>query len=244
MDIPNSNTLAPTGQHILIVDDDAAILNLVKQKLELVGFTTTTAYSGADALDKINRYGVPHLAIVDISMPGMGGFEFCERIQRFTDLPIILLSAIDEEDIIVQGIERFAEDYMTKPFSPRELLARVQRVLRRIGDFGYALRPVIQVDDHLSVDFAHQRVFIRAESLRLTPIETKLLYILMRNAGHAVTSDFLLRRLWPLDEVYEEALRVHIHRLRRKIETNPGQPRYVITRRGVGYQFPRRNNGL
>jgi DNA-binding response OmpR family regulator len=240
MDLSNSTFFALTEQqHILIVDDDAAILNLVKQKLEMAGFATTTALSGAEALNKIRRNGVPHLAIVDISMPGMDGFEFCERIQRFTDLPIILLSAIDEEDIIVQGIERFAEDYMTKPFSPRELLARVQRVLRRIGDFGYALKPVIHVDDHLEVDFANQHVSIRGNPLSLTPTETKLLYILMRNAGHVVTADFLLHRLWPLEEVYEEALRVHIHRLRRKIETEPGKPRYIVTQRGRGYQFPK-----
>ncbi len=237
MDISNSNAFTLTGQHILIVDDDAAILNLVKQKLEMAGFATITACSGAEALDKISRYGVPHLAIVDISMPGMDGFEFCEQVQRFSDLPIILLSAIDEEDIIVQGIERFAEDYMTKPFSPRELLARVQRVLRRMGDFRYALEPIIQVDDYLGVDFANQRVFIQGNPLSLTPTETKLLYILMRNAGHVVTADFLLHRLWPLEEVYEEALRVHIHRLRGKIEADPGKPQYIITQRGIGYQF-------
>jgi len=241
MDLSNSSFLDLTKQrHILIVDDDAAILNLVKEKLEIAGFATTTAFSGVEALNKIKRNGVPHLAIVDISMPGMGGFEFCERIQRFTDLPIILLSAIDEEDIIVQGIERFAEDYMTKPFSPRELLARVQRVLRRIGDFGYTLKPVISVDDYLGVDFANQRVLIQGNPLPLTPTETKVLYILMRNAGRVVTADFLLHRLWPLEEVYEEALRVHIHCLRRKIETEPGKPRYIITRRGMGYQFPKR----
>jgi DNA-binding response OmpR family regulator len=92
---------------------------------------------------------------------------------------------------------------------------------------------------YLEVDFANQHVFIRGNPLSLTPTETKLLYILMRNAGHVVTADFLLHRLWPLEEVYEEALRVHIHRLRRKIETEPGKPRYIVTRRGRGYQFPK-----
>jgi DNA-binding response OmpR family regulator len=144
---------------------------------------------------------------------------------------------VAEEETIVCGIERCAEDYIIKPFSPRELLARVQRLLRRIGDFAYTLDPVVQVDDRLAVDFAHQQVTVEGRSVALTPTETKLLYILMRNAGRTVTTDFLLRRLWPLEGVFEDTLRVHIHRLRQKIETNPNQPHYIATERGMGYRF-------
>jgi DNA-binding response OmpR family regulator len=117
-------------------------------------------------------------------------------------------------------------------------VARVQRVLRHIGDFAYTLEPVTRVDDRLAVDFAHQQALVGGQPVPLTPTETKLLYILMRNAGRTVTTGFLLRRLWPLEEVFEDTLRAHIHRLRRKIEPTPAQPRYIVTERGIGYSFP------
>ena len=224
-------------QRILVVDDDPKIRRLLELKLDHAGFEVFVAASGQDALDAISRHGLPHLAIVDIMMPGMTGFEFCEIVQQFCDLPIILLTAVDEEEVIVEGIERFAEDYIVKPFSPRELVARVERVLRRIGNFAYTLEPVIQIDGRLSVDIAHQRAIVGGESAELTPTETKLLYILMRNAGRTVTTDFLLRRLWPLEQVFEDTLRVHVHRLRQKIELDPGKPCYVVTERSVGYRF-------
>jgi DNA-binding response OmpR family regulator len=219
------------------VDDDPKVRRLVELKLDHAGFEVRTAASGKEALDIIAQYGLPHLAIVDIMMPGLNGFEFCEAVQEFSDLPVIMLTAVDDEDTVIRGIERFAEDYIIKPFSPRELLARVQRVLRRIGDFAYTIEPVTQVDGRLGVDFAHQRAVVDGQSVDLTPTETKILYILMRNAGRTVTTDFLLRRLWPLEEVFEDTLRVHVHRLRQKIEGNPRQPRYVVTERGLGYRF-------
>jgi DNA-binding response OmpR family regulator len=172
---------------------------------------------------------------VDINMPGMSGFEFCQTVQRFCDLPVILLTAIQEEETVIRGIEHYAEDYVTKPFSPRELVARVRRVLRRAGDLN--LEPVIQVDDRLAVDYAHQQVTVDGQTVSLSPTETKLLYLLMRGAGRTVTTGFLLRRLWPLEEVYEDALRVHVYRLRQKIEPVPSHPRYIVTERGLGYQF-------
>jgi DNA-binding response OmpR family regulator len=224
-------------QRILAVDDDPKVRRLVELKLDHAGFEVRTAASGKEALDIIAQYGLPHLAIVDIMMPGLNGFEFCEAVQEFSDLPVIMLTAVDDEDTVIRGIERFAEDYIIKPFSPRELLARVQRVLRRIGDFAYTIEPVTQVDGRLGVDFAHQRAVVDGQSVDLTPTETKILYILMRNAGRTVTTDFLLRRLWPLEEVFEDTLRVHVHRLRQKIEGNPRQPRYVVTERGLGYRF-------
>ena len=224
-------------ERILVVDDEPAVLRLVRDKLDREGFQVYVAASGQEALGAIERRGLPHLAIVDINMPGMNGFEFCEIVQRFCDLPVILLTAIDEEETVVRGIELYAEDYITKPFSPRELIARVRRVLRRIGDFAYTLEPVIQVDDHLAVDFAHQQATVGGQSVPLSPTETKLLYLLMRSAGRPVMNDFLLRRLWPLEEVFEDALRVHVYRLRHKIEPVPARPRYIVTERGLGYQF-------
>ena len=238
--MPASSVPGPSlarTQRILVVDDDPAILRLVRDKLDRAGFEVWTATSGQRALDVIDRRGLPHLAIVDIMMPEMGGFEFCQTVQEFTDLPVIMLTAVDEEETVIQGIEHFAEDYITKPFSPRELVARVQRVLRRMGDFAYALDPVTRVDDRLAVDLAHLRAIVDGRPVDLTPTEAKILYILIRNAGRTVTTDFLLRRLWPREEVFEDALRVHVHRLRQKIEPVPGQPRYIVTKRGLGYRF-------
>jgi DNA-binding response OmpR family regulator len=224
-------------QRILVIDDDVEILRLVRDKLDRTGFEVFTAANGQQALSVIEQRGLPHLAVVDIDMPVMDGFTFCQTVQQFCDLPVIFLTAIDEEETVIQGIERYAEDYMTKPFSPRELVARVQRVLRRIGDFAYTLNPLTKVDHYLSVDFAHQQVILGGQAIQLSPLETKLLYILMRNAGHTVTNNFLLQRLWPREEVFEDTLRVHVHRLRHKIEPNPSHPTYILTKRGVGYTF-------
>ena len=223
---------------ILVVDDDPALLRMVRDKLDTEGFFVLSAASGQEALQMIERHGLPHLAIVDLMMPEMDGYEFCRTIQQYSDLPVIMLTAIDQEEIVIQGLEHYAEDYVTKPFSPRELVARVRRILRRIGDFAYTLERLIPVDDRLNVDFVRQQVIIDERPVALTPIETKLLYILMRNAGRITTNDFLLRRLWPLEEVFEDTLRVHVHRLRHKIEANPSRPRYIITERGKGYTFP------
>ncbi len=225
-------------QRILVVDDDPVIVRLVKDKLEGAGYEVFTANSGRQALDVLAQRGMPHLAVVDVNMPLMNGFEFCQAVQEFSDLPVILLSAVDDEETIIRGIERYAEDYVVKPFSPRELVARVQRVLRRIGDYAYTLDPITRVDDYLGIDFAHQQAYIDDQVISLTPTEAKLLYILMRNAGRTVSADFLLRRLWPVDEVFEDRLRVHVHRLRHKIEPKPANPRYVLTERGLGYSFP------
>jgi DNA-binding response OmpR family regulator len=219
------------------VDDDPAILRLVRDKFERADFEVLTAGSGQDALDLIAHRGLPHLALVDLNMPGMDGFEFCRRVLRYSDLPIIILTAVDEEETVIQAIELFAEDYVTKPFSPRELVARVRRVLRRIGDFAYCLEPVTRVDERLAVDFVGQRALVGDRPVDLSPTEAKLLYLLMRNAGRPLTSEYLLRRVWPLEEVFEDALRVNIHRLRKKIGANPVGLPYIVTERGVGYCF-------
>ncbi len=229
--------LVSFSQRILVVDDDPVVLRLVRDKLEGAGFEVWTAMSGQQALDLLKSRGFPHLAIIDINMPGMDGFEFCQTVQSYSDLPVIMLTAVDEEETVIRGIEHYAEDYITKPFSPRELVARVQRVLRRIGDFAYALESVIKVDERLAVDFGRQQVIVENHPVALTPTEAKLLYILMRNSGRIVTTDFLLRRLWPLEQVYEDTLRVHIHRLRSKIQGGQREPQYISTERGLGYRF-------
>ena len=224
-------------QRVLVIDDDEAIRRLVGDKLEHEGYQVWTAEDGQHALDIIDQRGLPHLAIVDIHMPGMDGFRFCEIVQAYADLPVIFLTAVDDESSIIRGIKYFAEDYVVKPFSPRELVARVERVLRRIGDFAYTLEPRIQIDAHLEVDLAHQEVSLDGEQVRLTPTENKILHILMGNAPRVVTSSYLLERIWPLTPVQEEVLRVHVHRLRHKLEPHASSKQYIVTERGAGYRF-------
>jgi DNA-binding response OmpR family regulator len=229
---------SPGVRRILAVDDDPDLVRLLRRELEKAGFDVWTAGSAEDALALIEQKGLPHLALVDILLPGQDGLALARRLQEWSDLPIVMLTSVHEEETVVKAIEGFAEDYIRKPFNVREVVARVERVCRRIGDFGYALQPVIRVDDLLEVDFAHQRTRMDGREIPLTATETKLLYVLMRSAGRVVATDFLLRRLWPGDEVFEDTLRVHVHRLRSKIEPTPSRPRYILTERGAGYRFP------
>ncbi|HEY0553165.1 MAG TPA: response regulator transcription factor [Thermoanaerobaculia bacterium] len=228
----------PTDRRILAVEDDPDLLRLIRRELEDAGFTVWACASAEEALGVIDRRGLPHLVLVDILLPGLDGMALARRLHEWSDLPIVMLTSVDEEDTVVHAIERFAEDYIRKPFNPREMVARVERVVRRIGDFAYVLQPVVRVDDALSVDFAQQRAVLADREVALTSTETKLLYVLLRNAGRVVATGFLLRRLWPSDEVFEDTLRVHAHRLRSKIEPEPSRPRYVVTERGAGYRFP------
>ena len=224
-------------QRILAVDDNTFTLRIVQHTLEQAGFQVTTAVSGKDALKIINRHGIPHLAIVDLHMPVMSGFEFCHAVREFSDMPIIMLTAVNSEDTIIQGIEQYAEDYIIKPFNPNELVARVKRVLRRMGDYTYTLDSTTRIDERLMVNFPNREALVEGETISLTPTETKLLYILVRNAGRIVTTEFLLNRIWPLQDAQEDRLHVHVHRLRRKIEVNPNEPGYIIAERGIGYRF-------
>ncbi len=228
----------PGAAHkILVIDDEPDIVSVVRMTLEAEGFEVLTGYSAHDAYDVINRKGLPHLAVLDIMMPGTDGITLARKLQKFSDLPVIMLTAIDEEATVVKTIEEVAEDYVTKPFKPKELAARVKRVIRRMGDFAFRLEALTVIDDRLAVDFAAKRALLNEKPVSLTPTETKILHILIRSARRTVTTEYLLARLWPLDEVFEDTLRVHVHRLRQKIEPNAAKPHYLITQRGVGYSF-------
>ncbi|MDX1415644.1 MAG: response regulator transcription factor [Candidatus Promineifilaceae bacterium] len=224
-------------QRILVVDDNTYTLRIVEHTLAQAGYQASTAVSGNDALRYIDRYGLPHLAIVDLHMPGMSGFEFCRKIHEFSDVPVIMLTAVANEETIIEGLEQHAEDYIVKPFNPPELVARVERVLRRMGDYNYTLEATTQIDDRLFVNFPNREALVDGESVSLTPTEAKLLYILVRNSGRIVTTKFLLDRIWPLQNAQEDRLHVHIHRLRRKIEADHNDPIYILAERGTGYSF-------
>lgn len=224
-------------QIILAVDDDPEVLAVLEAALKRSGYDVRTADSAEKALAVLDDHGLPHLAIIDIRLPGLDGLALCKKIQDISDVPVIMLSVVDDKATVVQAIETYAEDYVTKPFDPAELTARVGRILKRIGDFSYTHQPLIRVDEHLAVDFVHQKVIINERPLALTPTETKLLYILMRDAGKTIITQQILRRVWPDDDADENTLRVHVHRLRQKIEISPSRPRYIVTERGAGYSF-------
>jgi len=230
--------LAPESYRILVVDDNHGLLNAVGMALSQERFRSLTVDSGEAALELMREVGLPHLALVDINMPpGMDGFEFCEAVHEFSDLPIIMLTAIGDEETIVQAIEHHAEDYITKPFSTAVLMARVRRVLRSVGEFASVLEPSAMIDQHLSVNFADCRLTVDGSSVTLTPTETKLLYILMRSAGQPIPAQFIKRRLWP-DVVQDEGrLRVNVHRLRQKLENVQPAHRYIVAQRNAGYTF-------
>jgi DNA-binding response OmpR family regulator len=224
------------GQDVLIVDDDSVIRKVLLYQLENAGYRVWSAESAQQALAIVDQCGLPHLAIVDVMMPGMNGLELCERLLLYSDLPVIMLTAVSDEETLVRSL-LCAEDYIIKPFRAAELLARVQRVLRRMPASIERRGALISVDSILSIDFVHQRVMLQGRSVDLTPTETKLLYILFRNAGRPLPADFLMQRLWPAEDHHKDAVRVNIYRLRRKIEPDPSNPHYILTERELGYYF-------
>jgi len=223
---------------ILVVDDDPDIVSTSCSALKSAGYEVWCAESAEAAMQCLMDRGIPHLAIIDINMPGVDGITLSRQIKERCDLPIVMMTAETDADGVVTALEEFAEDYITKPVELPVLVARVGRVLRRIRDFTYAVEPIMQVDQRLGIEFARCRAVVGSREMALTPTETKLLHILVRDAGRTVRTEYLIQRLWPLEEVFEDTLRVHVCRLRGKIEENPRKPKYVITVRGRGYSFP------
>lgn len=224
-------------RRVLVVDDDPQIRKVVGTGLEQGGFEVWTASTAEQASEMLDSRGVPSLALIDIGLPETSGVELAQSIKAFSDVPIVMLTAVSDAKTIVDTLNEFAEDYVTKPVLLPVLVARVRRVLARIQDSGCARGPAIHVDHRLVVELTHHRILVDGREESLTPTESKLLHILLRNAGRTVRSDFLLGRLWPMEEVFEDTLRVHVYRLRKKIEEDPRSPRYIVTVRGDGYCF-------
>ena len=229
---------------LLAVDDSPQVLRMLTFALETEAVRLLTAESGEEALDLLAEVGLPDLATVDLTMPGgMDGFEFCKRLHRWSDVPVIMLTGVDEQGTVVRAIEQHAEDYVTKPFIPEVLEARINRVLDRVGTFPYPTAMPIRVDGCLRVDFPGRTVYLGEERNSLTPTESRLLYILMRATVETVPSDFLLRRMWPREVVYEDRLHVYVHRLREKLHRPEDEHEYIQSERGVGYRFQPRPAG-
>jgi len=233
---------APYGRQILFVEDDRAVRQDVRQYLERNGYSVYAAERGQQALEIITRV-LPDLALIDLYLPDMSGFDVCRNIKRYADVPIILLTNDSSEDTKVQALEQFAEDYITKPFGMRELEARISRVLRRFSGPAEESYAEMIIDDHLHINFSRHWIEVKGSDneyhrLSLTPIESRIMHILIRNAGRVMTTEALLARVWAGDEeAYPEGLRVHIRRLRVKIEPHPASPKYIVTERGLGYRF-------
>lgn len=224
-------------KQVLVVDDEPRMIDFIRMNLELEGFQVISANNGLDALEMI-RTKLPDLVVLDVMMPQLDGFETLRMLREFSSIPVIMLTAKGEEDDRVRGLELGADDYVTKPFSPRELSSRVRAVLRRAEMPSTPSQAVLKVDDYLSVDFNQREVIVDGERVKLRPTEYRLLYHLIENAGWTVTHEQLLAKVWGY-EYRDEAhyVRLYVNYLREKIEPDPSQPRYILTERGVGYRF-------
>jgi DNA-binding response OmpR family regulator len=229
--------MSKTEKRIAIVDDDHELVQLVKEAFELEGYQVSGFFDGLFFLRHVSTHGLPHLAIIDLHLPSMHGFDVSKKLKALGDVPIVFISNEDEVETIIDGLQQYADDFVTKPFDIRELLIRVQRILSRVRSFDYLNSPITYVDERLSIDFGNGWLLINGEPVPLTPIEANILYILIQNAGSVVTSEALIARVWPTETVFEETLRVHMHRLRRKVEPDLRTPHYIQTERGVGYCF-------
>ena len=222
---------------ILVVDDEERMLRFIRLNLEHDGFQVIEATKGNEALDKM-RTDMPDLILLDIMLPDIDGFEVLKRIREISNIPVIMLTAKGEEDDRVKGLELGADDYVTKPFSPRELVSRAKAVLRRIELEGGGDEEVIEIDKRLKVDFNRREIFVDGELVKLRPTEYRLLYHLVQNAGWVLTYDQILSRVWGYEYRDEpHYVRLYINYLRQKLEEDPSKPKYILTERGVGYRF-------
>ena len=222
---------------ILVVDDEERMLRFIRLNLEHDGFQVIEAVKGHEALDKM-RTGMPDLILLDVMLPDLDGFEVLKMIREISNIPIIMLTAKGEEDDRVKGLELGADDYVTKPFSPRELVSRVKAVLRRVESEGSGEEEVIDVDDRLKIDFNRREIWVEGELVKLRPTEYRLLYHLVQNAGWVLTYDQILSRVWGYEYRDEpHYVRLYINYLRQKLEKDPTQPKFILTERGIGYRF-------
>jgi two-component system KDP operon response regulator KdpE len=219
---------------LLVVDDDPRMQRLLRANLERAGYRVDVANDGAGALEQV-ELAPPDLVLLDVMMPLMDGLTCLSRLREFSDVPVILLTAKGEERDKVQGLDLGADDYLTKPFGPAELLARVRAVLRRRTQASAAAPAEITVGD-LTINLARRRVVRQDQDIRLTPTEYKLLYELATNRGRVLLHGELLARVWGpeyRDEV--DYLWTYVRYLRQKIEPDPAHPRYILSEPGVGY---------
>lgn len=222
---------------ILVAEDEPRYIWAIQTNLEARGYEVLTASDGQQAV-KLAAEAEPDLILLDIKMPILNGYEACRRIREFSKVPIIMITAMAEESDKVLGLDLGADDYVTKPFSVPELLARVRAALRRV-EFTEGLPSDLCYEaGDLRVDFSQKRVFVRGQEIQLTPTEYRLLCELVKQPGRILVPDYLTEKVWgPGYDEGEKLIRQAIHRLRRKIEADPRHPKYICTRPGLGYVF-------
>jgi two-component system KDP operon response regulator KdpE len=225
---------------VLVIEDDPAIASLTRLQLENRGFQVNVAKDGGEGLRQAYAWQ-PDLVVLDIMMPDMDGWTVCERLRELSEVPIIFVTAVGKETDIVRGLEMGADDYLVKPFSPRELVARIEAVLRRgtRGDAS-AIEARTYENGPLTVNLESRQVKLNGEHVDLTPIEFKLLSTFIRNEDKVLTHRFLLSQVWgPAYEEERQYLKLYVWYLRQKIEEDPSNPQLVLTERGVGYRLMR-----
>ncbi len=221
---------------ILVVDDDPGILKLVSLNLQLEGFRVLTAANGKEAVQTVQGEH-PSLVLLDVMMPVMDGFQACERIREFCEVPIIMLTAKGAVEDVVRGLDAGADDYVVKPFSINELVARVKAVLHRTKFPQEVPQPVF-TSGELCIDFAQHQVTIADAEIVLPPTEYRILCLLARNAGRVITHEQLLTEVWGREYRGDtHILQVAVARLRKRLGDDPGAPRFIATRPGIGYTF-------
>ncbi|HEY7850061.1 MAG TPA: response regulator transcription factor [Ktedonobacterales bacterium] len=227
----------PRNITVLVVDDEPRLVDVVRLNLEMEGYRVITAANGYEALERL-KAGLPDLVALDVMMPDMDGFETLARIRDVSNVPVLMLTVRAEESDRIRGLEIGADDYLTKPYSPRELVTRIKALLRRSFTPSQARKTRIVVDDDLTIDFGKHEVLVRGRKVTLRPTEYRLLYHLVNNAGRLMTHETLLSKVWG-PEYRDEGhyLRLYITYLRQKLERDPAHPRYILTERGVGYRF-------
>ena len=227
----------PNSKLILIVDDEARMRRFMQMNLDLEGYRVIEAENGLEAVDRV-REDLPDLVLLDVMMPQMDGFEALELIRKTSKVPVIMLTVRSDENDKVKGLDLGADDYITKPFSHRELVSRIKAILRRTEATSPIDQGMIHVDEDLQIDLNKRQAIVKGVEVKLRPIEFKLLYHLATNAGWTIPHENLLAKVWG-HEYRDEThyLRLYITYLRQKIEENPSKPKYIITERGVGYRF-------
>jgi len=226
-----------TNKTILVVDDEPRMVQFISMNLDLEGFRVISATNGYEALEKVTKE-LPDLVILDVMMPDMDGFETLKRIRELSPVPVIFLSVKGQELDRVHGLDLGADDYMTKPFSPRELVSRIRAVLRRTEAKSLASISEVVIDDDLRINFDQRKVIVRGQEIQLRPTEHRLLYQLVTNAGRLLSHEALLSRVWgPEYRDEDHYVRLYITYLRQKIEEDPKNPKYILSERGLGYRF-------
>ncbi len=237
---------ADSKQKILVVDDEASIRRILETRLKMAGYNVVTAEDGEEAVDLFNKTN-PDLVILDVMMPKMDGYGVTREIRRVSDIPIIILTALGDVSERITGLELGADDYVIKPFSPKELEARVKAVLRRTVSkditvpTGKTTKNVITTGQ-IKIDTARRQVYRKNERIRLTGMEFSLLELLVNNSGQAYSRNEILQHVWaypPDHRIDTRVVDVHISRLRSKLETDPANPELILTARGLGYMFQR-----